>query len=233
MPQWIKMGISGSTRRPRMTRVSRDRLFYDVYEYCVSFGMIEASALRGLNPVRIDRVITMRRSFRSIITWSSEKKISITDQHLLDLHMLCSFLSQAAEPFKLVLSGDRVWVYANCWEFLKKITRSSGVIRPQYSRAVIDRPIDTIVLKNPHHAQRSYFREQAVSALQKEQLIAFFNNHRDNVRLSPSLVKWLQWPTRRIYSYFFVDYDHHSWPLMISLVHPGLIRKTVQLLPDK
>jgi hypothetical protein len=195
--------------------------------------MIEASALRGLNPVRIDRVITMRRSFRSIITWSSEKKISITDQHLLDLHMLCSFLSQAAEPFKLVLSGDRVWVYANCWEFLKKITRSSGVIRPQYSRAVIDRPIDTIVLKNPHHAQRSYFREQAVSALQKEQLIAFFNNHRDNVRLSPSLVKWLQWPTRRIYSYFFVDYDHHSWPLMISLVHPGLIRKTVQLLPDK
>ena len=233
MPQWIKMGISGSTRRPRMTRVSRDRLFYDVYEYCVSFGMIEASALRGLNPVRIDRVITMRRSFRSIITWSSEKKISITDQHLLDLHMLCSFLSQAAEPFKLVLSGDRVWVYANCWEFLKKITRSSGVIRPQYSRAVIDRPIDTIVLKNPHHAQRSYFREQAVSALQKEQLIAFFNNHRENVRLSPSLVKWLQWPTRRIYSYFFVDYDHHSWPLMISLVHPGLIRKTVQLLPDK
>jgi len=195
--------------------------------------MIEASALRGLNPVRIARVITMRRSFRSIITWSSEKKISITDQHLLDLHMLCSFLSQAAEPFKLVLSGDRVWVYANCWEFLKKITRSSGVIRPQYSRAVIDRPIDTIVLKNPHHAQRSYFREQAVSALQKEQLIAFFNNHRDNVRLSPSLVKWLQWPTRRIYSYFFVDYDHHSWPLMISLVHPGLIRKTVQLLPDK
>ena len=216
-----------------MTRVSRDRLFYDVYEYCVSFGMIEASALRGLNPVRIDRVITMRRSFRSIITWSSEKKISITDQHLLDLHMLCSFLSQAAEPFKMVLSGDRVWVYANCWEFLKKITQSSGVIRPQYSRAVIDRPIDTIVLKNPHHAQRSYFREQAVSALQKEQLIAFFNNHRDNVRLSPSLVKWLQWPTRRIYSYFFVDYDHHSWPLMISLVHPGLIRKTVQLLPDK
>jgi hypothetical protein len=227
------MGISGSTRKPRMTRVSRDRLFYDVYEYCVSFGIVEASALRGLNPVRIDRVITMRRSFRSIITWSSEKKIYITDQHLLNLHTLCSFLLQATEPFKLVLSGDRVWVYANCWEFLKKVTQSPGVIRTQYSRAVIDRPIDTIVLKNPHHAQRSYFREQAVGALQKEQLISFFNNHRDNIRLSPSLVKWLQWPTRRIYSYFFVDYDHGSWPLMISLVHPGLIRKTVQLLPDK
>ena len=216
-----------------MTRVSRDRLFYDVYEYCVSFGMVEASALRGLNPVRIDRVITMRRSFRSIITWSSEKKLSITDQHVQDLHTLCLFLLQAAEPFKLVLSGDRVWVYANCWEFLKTVTQSPGVIRPRYTRATIDRPVDTIVLKNPRHTQRSYFKEQAVSPIQKEQLIAFFNNHRDNVRLSPSLVKWLQWPTRRIYSYFFVDYDHHSWPLMISLVHPGLIRKTVQLLPDK
>ena len=216
-----------------MTRVSRDRLFYDVYEYCVSFGMVEASALRGLNPVRIDRVITMRRSFRSIITWSSEKKISITDQHVDDLHTLCLFLLQAAEPFKLVLSGDRVWVYANCWEFLKTVAKSPGTIRPRYTRATIDRPVDTIVLKNPRHTQRSYFKEQAVSPIQKEQLIAFFNNHRDNVRLSPSLVKWLQWPTRRIYSYFFVDYDHHSWPLMISLVHPGLIRKTVQLLPDK
>jgi hypothetical protein len=195
--------------------------------------MVEASALRGLNPDRIDRVIAMRRSFRNIITWSSEKKMVITDQHVLDLHMFCSFLLQAPESFKLVLSGERVWVYANSWEFLKTVAQSPGVIRPRYTRAVIDRPIDTVILKNPRHAQRSYFKEQAVSPVQKEQLIAFFNNHQDNVRLSPSLTKWLQWPTRRIYSYFFVDYDHGSWPLMISLVHPGLIRKTVQLLPDK
>jgi len=227
------MGLSDLIRRPRMTRVSRDRLFYDVYEYCVSFGMAEASALRGLNPGRIDRVITMRRSFRSIITWSSEKKAFITDEHVQDLHTLCIFLLQATEPFKLVLSGERAWVYAKDWEFLKTVARSPGVIRPRYTRAVVDRPTDTIILKNPQHAQRSYFKEQAVSPVQKEQLIAFFNNHRDNVRLSPSLIKWLQWPTRRIYSYFFVDYDHGSWPLMISLVHPGLIRKTVQLLPDK
>lgn len=227
------MGLSDLVRRPRMTKQSRDRLFYDVYEYGVSFSMVEASALRGLNPDRIDQVITMRRSFRSIITWSSEKKVSITDEHVLDLHTLCTFLLQATEPFRLVLSGDRAWVYANSWEFLKTVARSPGVIKPRYTRAVIDRPIDTIVLKNPQHAQRIYFKEQAVSPAQKEQLIAFFNNHRDNVRLSPSLVKWLQWPTRRIYSYFFVDYDHSSWPLMISLVHPGLIRKTVQLLPDK
>jgi hypothetical protein len=195
--------------------------------------MVEASALRGLNPVRIDRVITMRRSFRAIITWSSEKQSYITDEHVQHLHTLCTFLSQATESFKLVVSGERAWIYANNLEFLKSVSQQPGVSRPRYSRATIDRPVDTIVLKNPRHAQRSYFREQAVGPVQKEQLIAFFNNHRDNVRLSPSLVKWLQWPTRRIYSYFFVDYDHHSWPLMISLVHPGLIRKTVQLLPDK
>ena len=227
------MGLSDLIRRPRMTKQSRDRLFYDVYEYCVSFNMVEVSALRGLNPDRIDRVITMRRSFRSIITWSSEKKAFITDEHVQDLHTLCTFLLQATETFKLVLSGDRAWVYAKDWEFLKTVAQSPGVVRPRYTRAVIDRPVDTVILKNPKHAQRSYFKEQAVSPIQKEQLIAFFNNHRDNVRLSPSLVKWLQWPTRRIYSYFFVDYDHGSWPLMISLVHPGLIRKTVQLLPDK
>lgn len=227
------MGLSDLVRRPRMTKQSRDRFFYDVYEYCVSFNQVEASALRGLSPDRIDRVINMRKSFRSIITWSSEKKQAITDEHVQDLHTLCTFLLQATEPFKLVLSGDRAWVYANSLEFLKTVAQSPGAIRPRYTRAVIDRPVDTIVLKNPQHTKRSYFKEQAIGPVQKEQLIAFFNNHRDNVRLSPSLIKWLQWPTRRIYSYFFVDYDHGSWPLMISLVHPGLIRKTVQLLPDK
>jgi hypothetical protein len=90
-----------------------------------------------------------------------------------------------------------------------------------------------MIWQNLEEAKVNLPEYQMPKVLQKEQLIAFFNNHRDNVRLSPSLVKWLQWPTRRIYSYFFVDYDHHSWPLMISLVHPGLIRKTVQLLPDK
>ena len=233
MPQWIKMGISGSPRKPRMTKIYRDRLFYSRYEHSVRFQMVEASALRGLNPARIDRVITMRRSFRSIITWSTEKKIHITDEQVKNLHSLCALLSQAAEPYKLVVSGDCAWIYANSWEFLKILTRSPGIVQPRYSRAVVDRPVDTMILKNPKHAQRSYFKEQAVGPVQKEQLIAFFNNHRDNIRLSPSLVKWLQWPTRRIYSYFFVDYDHGSWPLMISLVHPGLIRKTVQLLPDK
>jgi len=195
--------------------------------------MIEASALRGLNHDRIDRIITMRKSFRNFIGCSTVKKPPITDEQVLDLHTLCSFFKQVIEPFKLVLSGDHVWVYAKDWEFLKSVTQSPGVIKPRYTRAVITRPVDTIILKNPQHAQRTYLREQAVSPVQREQLIAFFNNHRDNVRLSPSLVKWLQWPTRRIYSYFFVDYDHNSWPLMISLVHPGLIRKTVQLLPDK
>jgi signal peptidase I len=145
--------------------------------------MGEASALRGLDPVRIDRVITMRRSFRSIITWSSEKKQAITDEQVQDLHTFCTFLLQAADPYKLVLSGDRVWVYANSLEFLKSVTQSPGAIRPRYTRAVIDRPVDTIVLKNPQHAQRSYFKEQAVSPVQKEQLIAFFNNHM-NLRAS-------------------------------------------------
>ena len=227
------MGLSELARRPRITRVSRDRLFYSIHEYCVSFRMVEASALRGLNLNRIDRVISMRRSFRAIITWSSEKQGYITDEHVQYLHTLCSFLSQATESFKLVVSGERAWVYANDLKFLKSVSQQPGVMRPQYTQAVIDRPIDTIVLKNPRHVQRSYLREQAVSPGQREQLIAFFNNHRDNVRLSPSLTKWLQWPTRRIYSYFFVDYDHNSWPLMISLVHPGLIKKTVQLLPGK
>jgi hypothetical protein len=99
---------------------------------------------------------------------------------------------------------------------------------------VIDRPLDTIRLRDSKYTQRTYLREQAVSAEQRQRLRDFFNNYQDSIRLCPSLNKWIVYATgRRIFGYYFVDHDDDGWLVLLNLLQPGLVRKTVQIIADK
>jgi hypothetical protein len=40
-------------------------------------------------------------------------------------------------------------------------------------------------------------------------------------------------PFLRTQDYFFVDHDTASWSSMLSLVRPGIIRKTLQIVTAK
>ena len=101
-----------------------------------------------------------------------------------------------------------------------------------YSQAVICRPKDTIQLKEPKHEFRSYFKITKITQEQKDYLIAFLANQQ-TVRLSPALRHWTTVPFNRTQDYFFVDHDGLSWLTMLSLVRPGLIRKTMQIIQAK
>jgi hypothetical protein len=53
------------------------------------------------------------------------------------------------------------------------------------------------------------------------------------VRLSPALTQWIDLKFTRTQDYFFIDYNTTAWLTMLSLVTPGLIRKTLQIIPAK
>jgi hypothetical protein len=57
-----------------------------------------------------------------------------------------------------------------------------------------------------------------------------FLQGQDEVRISPALAEWVDTPFNRTQDYFFVDYNAETWLTMLSLVRPGLIRKTVQIV---
>ena len=46
-------------------------------------------------------------------------------------------------------------------------------------------------------------------------------------------MQWVQEPFTRLQDYYFVDHDSLQWLTLVSLVSPGLIRKTMQILTDK
>jgi hypothetical protein len=216
--------------------VAKDRLFYSRFQYCVSFELAEVSALRELDHAYIDRMIERRIEWRrgwtttighkNILARSSRK---ITPDTVSNLHQLADVLMLTADDYKLVTSGNSAWVYTNDLTLIASLTNMPFLLDKKYTQAQIDRPPDTIRLRNPRHQHRSYWRSIKLTEQEKTNLRNFFDNQPD-LRPSPGLQGFFMSPFHRTQDYFFMDYNESSWLTMISLIRPGLIRKTSQLI---
>ena len=228
--------------------IAKDRLFYNRFEYSISFTLDEASCLRDLNHAEIDATIERRREWREIAMqrWHKtgtilgqrphnilgRRRKEITDSTVENLHMLAEMLLITTSEFKLVVSINEGHVYTNDLDFIQKINQFDFLSHKNYTQARINRPANTIQLKNPKHQFRSYFKITKLSDEQKTHLTGFLLNQK-TVRMSPSLDEWIVGPFNRTQDYFFVDHNEITWLTMLSLVRPGLIRKTQQIIQAK
>jgi hypothetical protein len=157
----------------------------------------------------------------------------ITEEVEQNLYDFADILRNSGVDLKLVVSSNCGWVYTNSLELIGELKPMRMLTGKKYSEAVIDRPKNTILLKNPQHQFRSYFKITKITSDQKDMLINFLNNQRAGIRVSPALETWTTSAFHRTQDYFFVDHDEMSWLTMLSLVHPGIIRKTLQIVTAK
>ena len=222
--------------------VAKDRLFYDLYQYSVSYHLDEVSCLRELNHHYIDTVIERRKVWREVAQqrWVNNKQLGksiltrrskdITEETVTNLHDLTDILLRSRVDFKLVTSMSTAWIYTNDMTLLNKINDIDFLMWKTYGQVKIDRPKNTIRLKNPRHLHRGYFKNLKLTDQEKTQLTNFFVNQGNDIRVSPALLSWTKQKFHRTQDYFFIDYNEESWLTMLSLVRPGLIRKTVELI---
>lgn len=223
--------------------VVKDRLYYDRWKYSVKFYIEEASALRDLDHAMIDNIIEARKKWRQIRQqrWQTKSSIlasvlskpCIDDNCVENLHNLADVLIKSKYEFKSVVSFNTMWVYSNDVPLLEQIGRLPYLSDHVFAEAVVSRPRDTVVLKKPAHAHRSYFKNSKLTALEKQQLANFLKNSQISVRISPGMLAWLDNGFLRTQDYFFVDYNEPTWMTMLNLVRPGLIRKTLQIQQAK
>jgi hypothetical protein len=226
--------------------VKKDRLYYDRFEYCLGFHLDEVSCLRILDHDHIDHVIANRKQWREIaqqrwlngrqkhgISLSRQYHREITEKTVADLHGLASALINTASEFKLVASANQGYVYSNDLSLISQLDCRPELTNKTYTQAQISRPKNTIQLKCPQHAYRSYMQMTKLTGQQKQQLIDFFHNQQDQVRLSPALKSWISQSFNRTQDYFFVDHNSLSWLTMLSLVQPGIVRKTMHIISTK
>ena len=221
--------------------VVKDRLFYSQFEYCVKFHLEEVSCLRTLDHAHIDSMIERRIAWRSIsqtmtsrpqITQLSNQSNKITETTVKNLHTLADVLLTTPATFKLVVSAFTGYVYANDLRLIDSVAKLPGVSYVEYSQAVVSRPKNTIQLRDPKYQWRSYFKVGKLTAEQKAHLKNFLANQ-TAIRISPALKQWINFKYTRTQDYFFIDYNEPVWLTMLSLVQPGLIRKTLEIIPAK
>jgi hypothetical protein len=215
-------------------------LFYGQYRYSLGFQLSEVSCLRELDHDYIDLIIERRRQWRqmSLQRWGlgttrnilTNRARDISEDIVENLHTLTNLLLTCQIDFKLVTSVSSAWIYTNDLNLIEQVSNIDFIQYKTYTQAVVSRPKDTICLCNPRHQRRSYFGSHKLTDMEKINLTNFFQNQAEYIRISPSLENYLQGSFHRTQDYFFFDYTEDSWLLMLSLIRPGLIRKTLSII---
>jgi hypothetical protein len=221
---------------PKFKPVCSDRLFYDHWQYCIRFRLDEVNCLRySLDEEEIDALLTRREIWRDRVRqrWPQNNFVrshaDITDTTRENLYAFADFLRLATVPYKMVISVNQCWIYSNDTIFLERIERLPFVNYTRFTEAKIVRPRNSVAVRHPKHLYRSYFRATKLNDQEKDRILIFLQGQND-VRISPALQEWINSPFNRTQDYFFVDYNEESWLTMLSLVRPGLIRKTVKIV---
>ena len=215
----------------------RQRLWFDQYSWSMSFQLTEASALRILDHHKIDQVIEVRRAWDRRVSgqpgswWVRDR--SISDETLANLHAACDVLLTIQDEIKLMLSGSQVYIYTNYRGIEQSLRKIPGIHGLRIREAVDIQKSAEIYLKNPQHRYRSFLRNSKITPEQSNTLGNFLKSQQD-IRLGPALDYWVKnQGYYRTQDYFFIDHHDMSLITMLNLVVPGMIRKTLPIVPYK
>ena len=221
--------------------VKSDQLYYGQFQYSASFELQECWLFRyTTDHADIDQRLTRQQEWREKMRqrWPSDSlnryHSEISDATRANIHSMADFVTGISTPYKIVVENKTMRIYTNDLNIVQAIEHIPFVQRRRYSEVLVDRPRDTILLKNPRYKLRSYFKETRISPEDKQAVAQFLANQ-PGIRIGAGLQSWIddgytRYSSKYTRDYFFVDHDNHSWLTMLALVRPGLIRRTVQII---
>jgi hypothetical protein len=205
----------------------------------VTFNIAEANCLRNLEQKRFEQAIrnAKRWAENDILTdriWTTTKEIALRETRYV--------LLSETKPFKTVVSFNTVCIYTNRRRLADRLVTlgNDGVHVRLVRQAVITRPAGVIQLRKSQYAYRTYLRERKYNNNQREMLLNFLDSREGTLRPCDSLIRWLKHNSIKLgynpsysRSYYFVDHDHPNEGTMLSLVMPGIVRKTMPIETTK
>ena len=216
----------------------RSSLYYDQYEWCITINISEASCLRHLGSAQFESAIRNAKIWAEKDVWT-DRAWSITKETALR-ETRNVLLSET--DLKTVVSFNTVCIYTNRQGLGKRLINlgNDGVHLRLVRQAVLTRPANVVQLRESKYAYRTYLRERRINLDQRNMLANFLNSRRDTLRVSSALDNWVNgkfigYIRNHSYSraHYFVDHDHPNEGTMISLVMPGIVRKTMPIETTK
>lgn len=224
--------------------VDRGSLFFNQWEWSVLAALPEAGCVRGRTVASTDSAIENRKRYehqRFNLGWAKKANVTVfTDLVVNRLHTVARWLETQTEPYKLVTEQGRVTLYSNSFDQIQDFVQT---IAPfdlfwMIKQAVLTLPANAIMLKGaPKYQYRTFFRGRELTDHNKTVLKDWINNMAGEVKASPSMRKWLNgtgyrwnYQANQCESYYFVEHNDAKLDVWMSMVSPGLVRKTMQVL---
>jgi hypothetical protein len=203
----------------------KDRLFYDKYRYSMAFRLMHAQLLRSWHHAALDEVIEYRNNPGSY-SWRSR---TVDPGQKVALHNFIDIRDEL-EEHKIVLFHNHVYIYTNSQPDLEKLADLQYISHCYPTQAVINRPRDTILLTDPKYQYRTFLKERFLTPENMNNLSKFLLNRRDCFRVTDDLRRRLQ-EQNGLYtmSHYFVDHNDMKDLVMLQIVCPGIVRKTLTL----
>lgn len=233
-----------------MITESRSSLYYGLYKYAISWTQDEIGCVRSLDAVKMQKHIRMRMDYEqrrhSTIYDLQGKKIEreypskFTTKCRSNLESARAFLAAETEPKKLVFFNNTITVYTNDLGLHDRLIENDWAGFVFSKQAELDLPPDTILLKNPQYQYRTYFRGRAFGKQQKARLANWIITQGSEVAASKSLGTFLEIepnPTRTLWwrndsteSYYYIEHNSLQYETMLSMICPGMVRKTLPIV---
>jgi hypothetical protein len=245
---------------PEVELTSSDRLFYDRYQYSLRFHLAEFHCIRPwhdhdgddvgellekIEQYRLQHHLRYNREIQYNNNWtrpSHYKAFEKTNREFQqqlerDLYPVVRLLWPYRADIKIVATTHWGYVYSDHLELLKLVAGTWPVQLPRLIKAVVDRPPNTVGLRNKQHNYRTYFRDLRVTESQRDQIQQYLAQQQD-VRLCPSLKSWSR--VDQVYAWvknvawsrstFFFDHQGAGDALMLEMLVPGIVRKTLEIV---
>lgn len=237
--------------------VSADHLFFDQYQYSVRFWARDLSCIRSAyrsacNADTLFAKIHQRlQNLQTHRQWIDKSSVYSPDALLekkLDLYKLAVFLQHNLAHTKLVIYGNWGYLYANHLSVLQQLATLPGLGNFSAVREIkVDRAKNSIVLQTSDYQYRSFFSARKLTPAGRDQLINWLQAQSD-IRISPGLSNWCASPVPQsgylfkqarqfghlfelfTERYHFIDHNDISLLTMLSLLQPGIIRKTINIV---
>ena len=217
----------------------RSSLYYAQYEWCITINISEANCLRRLETLKFEAAVRNAKYWAENDKWT-DRAWSITKETAL--RETRNVLLSETAPFKTVVSFNTVCIYTNNRRMADRLVDlGNDAVRLRLVRqAVLTKPANVVQLRESKYAYRTYFKERKYSREQRTMLANFLNSRKDTLHPCDSLMAWLTdnfpgYMLNHNYSraHYFVDHDHPNEGTMISLVMPGIVRKTMPIETTK
>lgn len=245
---------------PEVKLISSDRLFYDRYQYSLRFHLSQFHCIRPWHDYEGDDVEefleeiekyrrqhhvrrrqsglynSYRNKTQSIDTFEKQDQ-EYQQQIEQELYPIVRLLWPCRADIKVVATTHWGYVYSDRLELLKSVADAWPVQRCRISKAVIDRAPNTVGLQNKRHNYRTYLRDLRVTEAQQDQIQQYLAQQED-IRMCPSLKSWgrhdyrYSWLQNAAWSRstFFFDHNGATDALMLEMIVPGIVRKTLEIV---